>query len=175
MRSLRLFTLAIALAAAAFAAGTPGVCAENRAAVPPETLAVARELFSVTFDRAAAELNAQAVDLAWPSLESSLRARNPNLDAEKLAGLRRDFERIRLQKLRDLMKDGPAVYARHLSQEDMVEISQFYRTPAGTRLLQAVPAILAEIFAIALPAMPAVMNDTNEEFVKLARDRGLIR
>src|SRR4051812_40866671 len=126
MRSLRIATLALALAAAALAAATPGLCAENRAAASPETLAVARELFYVTFDRAATELNAQAVDLAWPSIESSLRARNPGLDADKLAGLRRDFERIRLQKLRDLMKDAPAVYARNLSQEDMVEISQFY-------------------------------------------------
>jgi hypothetical protein len=174
MRSLRLFTLAIALAAAPLAAATPGLC-ENRAAVSPETLGVARELFYVTFDRAASELNAQAVDLAWPSIENALRARNPGLDADKLAGLRREFERIRLEKLRDLMKDAPAVYARYLSHEDMVEITQFYRTPAGTRLLQAVPAILAEMFAIALPAMPTLMNDTHEEFLKLARERGLIR
>jgi len=174
MRSLRLFSLAIAVVAATLAAA-PALCAENRAAVSPETLEVARELFTISFDHSATELNAQAVDLAWPSIESSLRARNPDLDADKLAGLRREFERIRLQKLRDLMKDGPAVYARHLSREDMVEITRFYRTPAGTRLLQAVPGILAEIFAMALPAMPALMNDTNEEFVKLARDRGLIR
>src|SRR5262245_30075861 len=113
MRSLRLFTLAIALAAAALAAAalataalasaTPGL-GENKPAVSPETLAVARELFDISFDRAATEINAQAVDLAWPNIEHSLRARNPNLDADKLAGLRRDFERIRLQKLRDLMK-----------------------------------------------------------------------
>src|SRR5262245_29755843 len=146
MRSLRLFTLAIALAAAALAAATPGVRAENRAAAAsPETLAVARELFTISFDRAATELNAQAVDTAWPSIESSLRARNPDLDADTLAGLRREFERIRLQKLRDLMKDVPAIYARHLSQNDMVEITWFYRSPAGTRLLQAVPVILAEM------------------------------
>src|SRR5262245_2936568 len=106
MRSLRLITLAIALVAAAFAAATPGLCAD-RAAASPETLAAARDLFYVTFDRAATELNAQAVDTAWPSIESSLRARNPDLDADKLAALRREFERIRLQKLRDLMKDGP--------------------------------------------------------------------
>jgi hypothetical protein len=174
MRSLQIFTLGLGLVAAALATATSGRC-ENKPAVSPETLAVARELFYVTFDRAATELNAQAVDLAWPSLESSLRARNPNLDADTLAALRRDFERIRLQKLRDLMKDGPAVYARYLSQEDIVQITQFYRTPSGTRLLQAVPGILAEMFAIALPAMPALMTDTNEEFVKLARDRGLIR
>src|SRR4051812_15174887 len=171
MRSWRIATLVLALAAAALAAAKPGHCAENRAAASPETLAVASELFYITFDRAGTELNAQAVDLAWPGIENALRARNPGLDADKLAGLRRDFERIRLQKLRDLMKDAPAVYARYLSQEDMAEIIRFYRTPAGTRLMQAAPGILAEIFAIALPAMPALMNDTNEEFVKLTRDR----
>jgi hypothetical protein len=174
MRSLT-FTLALALAAAAFAAATPGLCTENRAAASAETLADARELFSLSFDRAGTEINAQAVELAWPGIESALRARNSSLDADTLAELRREFERIRLQKLRELMKDAPAIYARHLSREDMVAVIQFYRTPAGTRLMQAAPAILAEIFAIALPAMPTLMNDTNEEFIKLARDRGLIR
>ena len=170
-----MLSLRIVIFAALLGAAAPALPAENHAPPSAETLAVARELFAVTFDRAGAELNAQAVEHTWPSVENALRARNPGLDTAALATLRRDFERIRLQKLRDLMKDAPAVYARYLSHADMIEIMRFYRSPAGTRLMRVIPALLAEIFAIALPAMPMLVNDTHEEFLKLARDRGYIQ
>ena len=141
----------------------------------PATLAAAGELFAVTFERAGVQLNAQAVEHTWPSMENALRSKNPGLDAGVLGGLRRDFERIRLQKMHDLLKDVPAIYARHLSEQEMREIIAFYRTPAGTRLIQAVPAVVSEIFAIALPGMPAVVSETHEEFLKLARERGYVK
>jgi hypothetical protein len=168
MRVLRCLAFAMAIAAP-FAAAA----AERRAS--GEALAAARELFTVTFDRAGAELNAQAVEHTWPSLENALRARNPMLDAATLAGLRREFERIRLEKLRELMKDVPAIYARHLGEQEMRQIIEFYRTPAGTRLMHIVPSVMSEIFAIALPAMPGLISDTHEEFLKLARERGYIK
>jgi hypothetical protein len=166
MTFLRLAVVVATLAAA------PAVAAENPS---PEALAVARELFAVTFDRAGAEINARAVEHAWPGLEKALRAGNPNLDAAAAADLRREYERIRLQKMRDLMKDAPAIYARHLSQDDMVSIMTFYRTPAGTKLMKEVPAIVSEIFAIALPGMPTVVADTHQEFLDLARQRGYLK
>ena len=168
MRSLRLLAFVMAVAAASPAAG-----AEHRAS--PEALATARELFSVTFDLAGTELNAQAVAHTWPSVENALRAKNPMLDAATLAGLRREFERIRLEKMRELMKDAPAVYARYLSEQEMRQVIEFYRTPAGTKLMLVVPSVMSEIFAIALPGMPGVINDTHEEFLRLARERGYIK
>ena len=54
----------------------------------------------MTFERAGVQLNAQAVEHTWPSLENALRANNPLLDAKTLGELRREFERIRLEKLR---------------------------------------------------------------------------
>jgi hypothetical protein len=106
---------------------------------------------------------------------NALRARNPNLDAATLSGLKQEFERIRLAKLRAVIKDLPEIYARHLTPPEMREIAAFYRTPTGTRLMQVVPAVIGEVFAIVLPAMPSVVNDTHEEFLRLARERGHIR
>ena len=73
MRSLRLLIVAVALAAAAPAS----LGAENSPAPSADALAAARDLFAVTFERAGAQLNAQAVEHTWPSLENALRARNP--------------------------------------------------------------------------------------------------
>ena len=57
----------------------------------------------------------------------------------------------------------------------MREIAAFYRTPTGTRLMQVVPSVVGEILAIALPGMPGVINDTHEDFLNLARERGHIK
>jgi cytochrome c553 len=153
------------LSSPATLAVVPAMAAENPS---PEALAVARELFAVTFERAGTEINARAVEHAWPGLEKALRASNPSLDAAAAAELRREFERIRLQKMRELV-DAPSIYARHLSQDDMQTIMAFYRTPAGTKLMKEAPAIVGEIFAIALPNMPAVVSDTHQEFLELVR------
>jgi hypothetical protein len=169
MRALRILGLAAVLATAA-----PAGAAEDRPAPSPAALSAARELFAVTFERAGVQLNAQAVNHTWPSVEKALRARNPSLDDATLADLRREFARIRLDKMQALLKDAPTVYAHYLDEPEMREIIAFYRTPAGTKLMQIVPSLLSEMFAMALPGMPAVVNDTHEEFLKLARERGLV-
>jgi hypothetical protein len=171
MRALRSVLLAAALAAI----GATSLGAQNASAPGEESLAVARDLFAVTFERAGAQLNAQAVEHTWPSLENALRGRNPLLDAATLAELKREFERIRLEKLQALLKGAPAIYARLLTVEEMREIAAFYRSATGTRLMHVVPGIISEIMAIALPGMPGVINDTHEAFLALARERGHIK
>jgi hypothetical protein len=168
MRALRLLLVAAALAAVV----------PTRLGAEPSTddaLAAARDLFAVTFERAGAQLNAQAVEHTWPSLENALRAKNPLLDAGALGELRREFERIRLEKLQALLKDVPTIYARHLTVDEMREIAVFYRSPTGTRLMHVVPNVVGEILAVALPGMPGVINDTHEAFLILARERGYIK
>jgi hypothetical protein len=136
MRALPLLLLVTLLATTA----PRDLFAESSTASTADALAVARDLFAVTFDRAGVQLNAQAVEHTWPSLENALRTRNPLLESTALGELRREFERIRLEKLRALVKDAPAIYARHLTPEEMREIAAFYRSPTGTRLMQVVPS-----------------------------------
>jgi hypothetical protein len=169
-----MWVIRILICAAALLAGAP-TRAEERPEPSPEALAAAKDLFAVTFDRAGVQLNAQAVEHTWPSVENALRARNPDLDAATLNGLKQEFERIRLARLRAVAKDLPQIYARHLTPQEMREIAAFYRSETGTRLMQVVPSVIGEIFAIVLPAMPAIVNDTHEEFLRLARERGHIR
>jgi hypothetical protein len=171
MRSLRHLIAALVLAAAA----PTSLNAESSSAPTAEALATASDLFAVTFDRAGVQLNAQAVDHTWPSLENALRTRNPMLDSTALTELRREFERIRLEKLRALLKDVPAIYARHLTTDEMREIAAFYRSPTGSRLMHVVPSVVGEILGTALPGMPGVINDTHEAFLQLARERGYIK
>ena len=57
----------------------------------------------------------------------------------------------------------------------MRTIAAFYSTPTGAKMLQALPKILPEGFAIVLPRMQAMAGDTQEAFLRLLRERGLLQ
>jgi hypothetical protein len=168
MRLLRRLALSIALAAGVVA---PGACG----AAEPTTEDLARELFALTFEGAIAQFNVQAVENIWPDVQAALVAKNPNLDAATLAALRQDFERIRLAHLREMMKDVPNIYLRHLTAQEMRDLIVFYRTPTGSKLLTVLPKIMAEGFATVLPRLQALAADTQETFLTLLRERGYLK
>ena len=160
-----------AMLAAANPAATPARAQANRS---PETMEAGRALFSVLFDHAFIALNAQAVEVAWPAIEGALRAKNPHIDAATLAGLRQELERIRLARLHEMTKDLPALYVRHLTAEEMREVAAFYRTPTGAKMLGILPKILPDAFATILPRVQAMNAETQDLFLKLLRERGLL-
>ena len=88
--------------------------------------------------------------------------------------MRREFERIRLARLSEVVKDIPAIYARHLNAEDMRVLAAFYGTATGTKMLQAMPKVLPEAFASVLPRMQPMMAETQDSFLRLLRERGLL-
>ena len=170
MRRLYILAIAATLTAANFLPTT----ARAQASPSPETMQAAQALFTQLFAHGFVTLNAQAVETAWPGIESALRAQKPNIDAATLADLRREFERIRLARLSEIVKDVPGIYARHLTAEDMRTLAAFYGTPTGAKMLQAMPKILPEAFAVVLPRMQSMAADTQESFLKLLRERGLL-
>jgi hypothetical protein len=134
----------------------------------------AQVLFAQLFAHGFVALNAQAVEVAWPGIEAAVRKQKPDIDAATLAELRREFERIRLARLSEVVKDVPPIYARHLTAEDMRVLAAFYGTPTGAKLLQALPKILPEAFAIVLPRMQSMTSETQDAFLKLLRERGVL-
>jgi hypothetical protein len=171
MRHPRVLALAAALAAANFLPAT--LRAESAASA--ETVEAAQALFTQLFAHGFAALNAQAVETIWPGIENALRAQKPNIDAATLAQLRQEFERIRLARLAEIVKDVPAIYARYLTADDMRVLAAFYSTATGAKMLQAVPKVLPEAFATVLPRMQSMTAETQESFLKLLRERGLLK
>jgi hypothetical protein len=170
MRRLRVLALAAVLTAANFL--PPAVHAESAASA--ETMEAAQALFTQLFTHGFVALNAQAVETSWPGIENALRAQKPGIDAATLAELRREFERIRLARLAEIVKDVPAIYARHLTADDMRALAAFYSTATGAKMLQAVPKVLPEAFATVLPRMQSMTAETQESFLKLLRERGVL-
>ena len=172
MRRLRVLALAAVLTAANFLPTARTARAENAASA--ETVEAAQALFTQLFAHGFAALNAQAVETAWPGIENALRAQKPNIDAATLAQLRQEFERIRLARLAEIVKDVPAIYARYLTADDMRVLAAFYSTATGAKMLQAVPKVLPEAFATVLPRMQSMTAETQELFLKLLRERGVL-
>jgi hypothetical protein len=170
MRCLCFVVVAAALTAANFLP----THARAQGAPPAETMEAAQALFTQLFTHGFVALNAQAVETAWPGIENALRAQKPGIDAVTLAELRREFERIRLARLSEIVKDVPAIYARYLTAEDMRVLAAFYGTPTGTKMLQAMPKVLPEAFAVVLPRMQSMTAETQETFLKLLRERGVL-
>ena len=166
MRPLRILAVAVTLAAANC---LPGALRAQEQQPSPESMAAAQALFALLFTHGFATLNAQVA-----GIESALRTQLPNIDPATLADLRREFERIRLARLSEVVKDIPAIYARHLNAEDMRVLAAFYGTATGTKMLQAMPKVLPEAFASVLPRMQPMMAETQDSFLKLLRERGLL-
>src|SRR3979490_2036187 len=108
MRRLRHLVFAAALAGLSLSSAT----ARAESPPSPETMEGAQPLFPQLSPHGFVALNAQAVEIAWPGIEGALRAQKPDLSAPKLAELRSEFERIRLARLSEIVKDVPAIYAR---------------------------------------------------------------
>ena len=170
MRRLRILALAATLTAANCVPAA--VHAQEQPSL--ESMEAAQALFALLFAHGFTTLNAQAVEAAWPGIETALRAQRPNIDPATLADLRREFERIRLARLSEVVKDLPAIYARYLNAEDMRVLAAFYGTATGAKMLQAMPKVLPEAFASVLPRMQPMLAETQDSFLKLLRERGLL-
>ena len=97
----------------------------------PETMQAARELVAVLNEPTVAQTVANLTAQSWPPIEQALREENEKIDDPTAAELRKEYERLMAEEYNEIVKDAPAVYARHLTAQEMRELTAFYRTPAG--------------------------------------------
>jgi hypothetical protein len=109
----------------------------------------------------------------WPTAEASLRLRNPRMTPEVVAELRREFERLQYDYLSHFLSAMPELYARYFSAEELREITAFYRTRTGAKVLQTTPYITAEFVSMVLPYIPAAQERVQQAFNQILRQRGL--
>ena len=169
MRQLRILAVIAALMAPA---GMP-LPSQAQAPAPSEALEAANELFALLSKDMINQLGTQLLAQFWPLIERDLKARN--IDAAALGDLRKEFERIQLEYLADLMKDAPAIYARHFSAVELREITAFYRTPTGAKALREMPAVTAESMAAVMPRLQDLQRKTQEAFARILRERGYLK
>jgi len=170
MKSFRMTFLAAVLAFAGSPTGP--VHAQDQIDPPGEAIEAARDLLGLMSKDMVAKLASQVTAQMWPSIESRLRSFNSNIDAVALADLRKELERIQFEHMMSIVTDGPAIYVRHFTAEELREIIAFYRTPTGSKVLRMTPQLTAEVMAMIKPRMPDFYARSIEAFTKALRVRG---
>jgi uncharacterized protein len=164
----------LAVVAMLIVVGTPArsASAQTPNAPPGEAIEAARELLALMSKDMIADLVGQVTTQMWPAIEARLRSYNANIDDAALADLRNELERIQIDYMMNIVKDGPEIYARHFTVQELREVIAFYRTPTGGKLLKVTPKLTAEIMAMITPHMPDFYGRTIEAFAKVLRSRG---
>jgi hypothetical protein len=164
---------AVLLASAVGLSGVIGAAAQQPAAPSPEALAAARELISLMSGDMVNDMVTRTNAQAWPSIEQGLRGRYPQIDAETVAELRGEFNKLLLESITDGMNDAPAIYARHLTVQEMRDLQAFYRTPTGAKTVKLMPQIMGEVMGNLAPRMQGAMQRINVAFNTILQKHGI--
>ena len=170
MPSSRHLILAAAIALTVTATQAPSL-AQN--APSREALEAAKGLVSLQAAAMASDFSAVVAAQTWPTIESSLRLRNPRIDSMTLNDLRREFERLQSAYFAELMNEQPAIYARYFTSEELREITAFYQTPTGSKALLMIPRGMIEFMGREMPRMQIKQQQMLQAFETILRARGM--
>ena len=135
----------------------------------PEALAAARELSAIMTGNTMTEMTAALTAQIWPSIE---RAFGSKVDAATMMELRAEFEKTVGALAGDVMKDAPAVYARHFTAQELKDILAFYKSPTGAKALREMPKVLADVGVQMAPRMQAFQSDLNARLRAILQKHG---
>ena len=135
---------------------------------PPDTLAAAHELLEAM----------HAADIVKNFLPTVMTAMKPAI-VQNRPDVERDYDAIlplllkRANERLDEMLDRMApVYARNFTVAELKDITAFYRSPTGQKLIARLPSISKESFAIGQQFGREIAADLHTEVIEELRKRG---
>lgn len=165
---MRRTTLGV-FAAAAFLT-ISSVCAQTPPPGPPpaENLAAARELILVM----------KATDQFKNLLPAIFQALKPAL-VQNRPDVEKDFDAIiplitnrAMQRVNELADMLATIYARNFSVSELHDLTAFYRSPTGQKLIERQPTIARESLAAGQQFGQTLANDLRQEITDELRKRG---
>ena len=132
------------------------VAAHAQAPGSPQAQEAAQELLNVISTDMLGQTGRAMSAQVWPQLEAELGSK---MNPAALTELRGEFEKMLERFLVESMKDAPALYAKHFSAQELRDITAFYKTPAGAKALQLMPAVTAEYFSTLMPRMESFQRE----------------
>lgn len=152
--------LAAALAAPVFA---------QAPAPSPDALAAAKELATMMGGDTVGQMSAALTAQIWPNIEQQL---GPKVDAATLAELRVEFEHALSSFTGEVMRDSPAVYARHFTADELRAMLAFYKSPVGQKALNTMPTVMTELGQQMAPRMQAFQADLHAKMEATLKKHG---
>lgn len=122
--------------------------AKAQDAPSPEALRAAQNLAAIVSGDTVQQMSSAMIAQVWGGLENQLGGK---VDAATLTELRSEIERLMTKFVSEILKDAPAIYARHFTVAEMGDIVAFYKTPTGAKALREMPKVTAESYALIVP------------------------
>jgi hypothetical protein len=135
----------------------------------PDALAAAQELAAVMNGDSMTQMRAAITAQLWTAVERQL---GPRADAAALTEMRSEFDRSVAELTGDVMKDVPAVYARHFTAQELRDMIAFYKSPTGAKSMKEMPALLTEVSQQIAPRMQRMQTDLNARTDTIMRNHG---
>jgi len=110
----------------------------------------------------------------WPTIEAGLRIKNPKIDAQTLAELRREFDSLQISAITESINDAAPIYARLFTVDELRAIIAFYRSPTGSKALRVMPQASSELISHIAPRMQVLSATVNQRFATILYQRGYI-
>jgi len=155
-----------------FLAATPIGFAPAAGAAEPDdaTLAEARRLIEITD---VAKLVAPMIDTMMSNLTALMVQLNPE-QGQLAKDLMDQYLTPELRRRIPEMLDASAgAYARHFTLEELQQITAFYETPVGRKVVSAMPALMSEMMALGEAWGEQVAVESFRELIPLMKERGL--
>jgi uncharacterized protein len=138
--------------------------------VDPEALDLSRKIAALTNAQATGD---QVLSLIMPQLTELVVRANPGKEADARTMMDQKVAPAMREMLPEMVEMTAQIYARHFTVEELTQLTEFYGTPLGQKLIQTQPALIAEAGQAgqqwAIKVMQKVLQDLAPEF----QQRGL--
>jgi uncharacterized protein len=179
VRGIKMKILRAVLLASAVGIGAvvPATAQQAAPAASPEALQAAKELIAVLSPDMIKDMNNKMFAQMWPSFEQGLQAQFSSLDAATMDELKGEIRSVMEKELNTemstLVETMPAVYAKYMTVDEMHAIREFYRTPAGAKVLKVMPEIMSESMAGFAPHLQSMMQRLNVSILAILQKHSL--
>ena len=136
---------------------------------PPEALAAAKEL--VMAARAADQIKMMAPLMAQSLRPAIVQGRSPEFARDYDAILPGVLDRA-MSRLDDLVDVIAVIYAKNFTLADLKEITAFYKSPIGQKMLERQPIIAQQSMAAGQAFARALMDDIRPRLIEELRKKG---
>jgi hypothetical protein len=134
----------------------------------PEALAAAKELMAVS----------QMTDQLKQILPAVIQQMKP-LIARGNPAIERDFDAFAPvmqaameSRLQAFVNEGAKIYARHFTAEELQQVANFYRTPAGAKFIREQPAVMKESMTLGQQWGQVIGEEVGKRIIEELRKRG---
>lgn len=138
--------------------------------IDPQGLELSRKIAALTNAQATGD---QVLSLIMPQLTELVVRANPGKEAEARTIMDQKVAPAMREMLPEMVEMTAQIYARHFTVEELTQLTDFYGTPLGQKLIQTQPALIAEAGQAgqqwAIKVMQKVLQDLAPEF----QQRGL--